>query len=680
MALKGKPVAVGNTATTIYTCPATKEAAVHGLLFGNNTASALAVDVIVYNQATGSDITVVTDLAVPANGIATWSKPINLNAGDAVKAVSSAASGMVCLYSTYEDGATPVASGFTARGAWSSSATYVANDIVSVSGSGTYVAIQGSTNQDPTTATAYWMFLEGISASALPAQSGNAGKYLTTDGSTASWGEVDVSGGTEIQTLTADLQLTSANKRYQKIISNTTDNVAVILPSATSLNKGESFTIVNYGNKSILIKDYDGGLITSVPSQIGFRSLILNNNSTTAGDWTSINGSTQSGFAKAGEVSIGIEKGDYDRSAAIISINDDLAIAATCTNDTLYLTAIDGGDLSKGTSASFSIAGSGTNSQCNPNMCQLDTDKFALFYMYFDGGSTYTANVRVCTVNQSTKAITVGSAYTLGSDFYNSGTWTHKIVQLDTNKFFAISSISANPYQIRAKVGSVSGTAVTYGATWNGYWDNWVMATCFVRSPTEIHVFDTNDGNASSKMQRVTISGTSTSSTSYDIDDGTGVTKTISRNSCQEVSMDSNNDAYTLKMGTVLYRLEYNTGTSEYNLISSTGMANASGDVQRGGGIISVDSDTVGVIMGASGGLEGTGTSFRTLDWNAAAKTYNQNAITLLEQNDTQALNDYVYDGGQQGACKTSDTASILYIGYGLDNVWKVGKVGTTVV
>jgi hypothetical protein len=285
MALKGKPVAIGNTATTIYTCPASKEAAVHGLLFGNNTASALAVDVVIYNQATGSDVTVVTDLAVPANGIATWSKPINLNAGDAVKAVSSAATGMVCLYSTYEDGATPVASGFTARGVWSSAATYVANDIVSVSGSGTYVAIQGSTNQNPTTATAYWMFLEGISASALPAQSGNAGKYLTTDGSNASWGVVDVAGGaTDTTSASANITLTSSSKKTQRI-EFTGAGYSVVLPNATLLNKGDSFVIYNASSLYTFgVLNAANGVMTAV-SPLGGIACSLIDNTTAKGSW-----------------------------------------------------------------------------------------------------------------------------------------------------------------------------------------------------------------------------------------------------------------------------------------------------------------------------------------------------------------------------------------------------------
>jgi hypothetical protein len=189
MALKGKPVAISNTSTNIYTCPSGVEAAVHGLLFSNNTGSPLAVDVIVYNQADGAETTVATDLAVAANSYITWTKPVNLNAGDVIKAVSSASSGLVCLYSVYEGSSAPVATGFTGRGVWSSGSTYAVNDIVTTN-AGTYLALQAGTNKDPATQTAYWMFLQGVSASALPSQSGQTGKFLTTDGTDASWAAI----------------------------------------------------------------------------------------------------------------------------------------------------------------------------------------------------------------------------------------------------------------------------------------------------------------------------------------------------------------------------------------------------------------------------------------------------------------------------------------------------------
>lgn len=158
MALKGRPIAVGTTDTDIYTCPATTEASVHGLVFANGTGSSATITVKIYMQSTGTTTTVISGQTVAANTSYTWPKPVNLNAGDKIIASASAGTTIVCLYSVYEGTATPVAVGFTPRGAWSSGATYAVNDVVSLSGS-SYLAIQISANQDPSTATAYWLLL-----------------------------------------------------------------------------------------------------------------------------------------------------------------------------------------------------------------------------------------------------------------------------------------------------------------------------------------------------------------------------------------------------------------------------------------------------------------------------------------------------------------------------------------
>lgn len=158
MALKGKPISIGTTDTTIYTCPATTEASVHGLVFANNTGSAVTITVKVYIQSLATTTTVATGISVAANSTYTWPKPVDVNAGDYISALASTGSAIVCLYSVYEGTATPVAVGFTPRGAWSSGSTYAANDVVSYSNS-SYLAIQATTNNQPDTSTAYWMLL-----------------------------------------------------------------------------------------------------------------------------------------------------------------------------------------------------------------------------------------------------------------------------------------------------------------------------------------------------------------------------------------------------------------------------------------------------------------------------------------------------------------------------------------
>lgn len=159
MALKGQPISIGTTDTTVYTCPSTLEGSVHGLVFSNVTGSAATITIKLYIQSTGLTTTVATGISVAANSTYTWSKPINVNAGDIIKASAGTGSAIICVYSAYENSATPAAVGFTPRGAWSSGASYVKNDTVSYTNGNSYVAIQAGTNQQPDTQTAYWQLL-----------------------------------------------------------------------------------------------------------------------------------------------------------------------------------------------------------------------------------------------------------------------------------------------------------------------------------------------------------------------------------------------------------------------------------------------------------------------------------------------------------------------------------------
>lgn len=158
MALKGKPLLLTTSDQDVYVCPATQEASVHALVFSNLTAGAITVSIKRYIASTATTQQLVAALSVAANGTVNWPKPMNLAVGDKIIASASANSSIVCDYGAYENSATPAAVGFTGRGAWSSATAYVVNDVVTVSGT-SYLAIQAGTNQNPTSATAYWMVL-----------------------------------------------------------------------------------------------------------------------------------------------------------------------------------------------------------------------------------------------------------------------------------------------------------------------------------------------------------------------------------------------------------------------------------------------------------------------------------------------------------------------------------------
>lgn len=158
MALKGKPLLLTTSDQDVYVCPATQEASVHALVFSNLTAGAVTVSIKRYIAATATTQQLVAALSVGANATVNWPKPMNLAVGDKIIASASALSSIVCDYGAYENSATPAAVGFTGKGTWSSATAYVANDVVTYN-SNSYLAIQAGTNQNPASATAYWMLL-----------------------------------------------------------------------------------------------------------------------------------------------------------------------------------------------------------------------------------------------------------------------------------------------------------------------------------------------------------------------------------------------------------------------------------------------------------------------------------------------------------------------------------------
>ena len=117
----------------------------------------------------------------------------------------------------------------------------------------------GSTDQvltvDSSTATG----LKWATASALPSQTGNSGKYLTTDGSAASWGTVSAGGLTLLSTTNlsgANTQITGINQTYKNLViwlrnayANGASKIFIGASSTTAIAVGISGTsVVARGN------------------------------------------------------------------------------------------------------------------------------------------------------------------------------------------------------------------------------------------------------------------------------------------------------------------------------------------------------------------------------------------------------------------------------------------------
>ena len=257
MALKGQPISLGTSDTTVYTCPVSTEASVHGLVIGNNTGSAATFTLKVYVQSTATTTTVATSVSVAANSTYTWPKPIDVNAGDIIKIAASSLSTLVALYSVYEGSNPPVAVGFTPRGTWSSVANYVTNDVVTLSGN-SYLALQASTNQDPTTATSYWMELFNDAGDVTGAASSTDNAIVRFDGST---GKVIQNSAATIADTTGDI---TGGKYNGLTVSTTTGTLTVTNGKTLSISNTLTFTgtdssSVAFGTGGTVI--YSGGAL-----------------------------------------------------------------------------------------------------------------------------------------------------------------------------------------------------------------------------------------------------------------------------------------------------------------------------------------------------------------------------------------------------------------------------------
>ena len=251
MALKGQPISLGTSDTTVYTCPVSTEASVHGLVIGNNTGSSATFTLKVYIQSTATTTTVATGVTVAANSTYTWPKPIDVNAGDIIKIAASSLSTLVALYSVYEGSNPPVAVGFTPRGTWSSVANYVTNDVVTRSGS-SYLALQASTNEDPTTATSYWMELFQDTGDVTGAASSTDNAVARFDGTT---GKVIQNSAVTIADTTGDI---TGGKYNGLTISSTTGTFTIANGKTLAVDNTLTFT----GTDSSTVSLGAGGTVT----------------------------------------------------------------------------------------------------------------------------------------------------------------------------------------------------------------------------------------------------------------------------------------------------------------------------------------------------------------------------------------------------------------------------------
>ena len=100
---KNAAKAIGNTATTVYTCPAATTGVVHAIYISNiHAANDVTVDITVTDTSAGATFHLAKNLSVPNGSVAIFEKPINLEATDILKLTASAASSLEAFASILE--------------------------------------------------------------------------------------------------------------------------------------------------------------------------------------------------------------------------------------------------------------------------------------------------------------------------------------------------------------------------------------------------------------------------------------------------------------------------------------------------------------------------------------------------------------------------------------------------
>jgi len=316
---------------------------------------------------------------------------------------------------------------------------------------------------DNTTKVATTAFVSNqVLTATLPGQGGNAGKFLTTNGTTASWGALSVNGGASTTNpMSSDLTLTATSNRVQ-VVYPTTSGLKVILPDATTMstNTGsQTAIIINRGDYPVRV--VTNGSVDTIAVAEGWQAagITLEDASTATGTWKAHNlsydgmGLRQMNAGSATQVAAKAISAATGRMAVASLGNNKFVMAYSDGTNTLgrcLVVDISGTTPTYGTEVSF-------HTTTNPtfiSICALSATQAIVCYQ--DGSG---ANGVAKTINISGSTISsVGAALN-----FNAGSVNFTNVQTisSTTAMVLYNDTSNN---LSTKVLTVSGTTITGGS------------------------------------------------------------------------------------------------------------------------------------------------------------------------------------------------------------------------
>ena len=100
---KNAAKAIGATATSVFTCPASTTGVIHAIYISNiHATNDVTVDITVTDTSASATFHIAKNLSVPNGSVAIFEKPINLEATDILKLNASAASSLEAFASILE--------------------------------------------------------------------------------------------------------------------------------------------------------------------------------------------------------------------------------------------------------------------------------------------------------------------------------------------------------------------------------------------------------------------------------------------------------------------------------------------------------------------------------------------------------------------------------------------------
>lgn len=334
------------------------------------------------------------------------------------------------------------------------------NALVGATTTGASIKVTTQTAGDSSTNAASTAFVAATAfSSALPAQTGNAGKFVTTNGTTASWAYAGIS--TINATLTTSTTL-SGTYLYVPVQMASLGQ-SVTLPAANTLSTGGPQYIIDNtkGGYPVGIRDNTGTLLMAVAP--GGEALVaLKDNSTQAGVW-SITGSN----LEPGLITI-------DNTFSSTYTSTVLApFVALDNNTSIHFAALSSGFAAfvvdnTGKVLTTPVTVSSTASSAPLTAFKVSATSAIVFF----GSSTTDNQIVVLTVSGTSPSLSlaVGTPATFAASM-NAGCWdgenfigAPKIVQLSSTLYLAGLTIGGATSAVAV---SVSGSTVTVGSSVN---------------------------------------------------------------------------------------------------------------------------------------------------------------------------------------------------------------------